>query len=115
LRIMKRCFTGFKEGGFCMFPTSLSCHFVVRRLAEGDLAQILDLCRGNPLFYRYCPPSPSAESIREDMKSLPPGVEPENKFYLGLFDGDGLAAVLDLVLHYPEAGTAFIGFFMTGA
>lgn len=98
-----------------MFPTSLSSHFAVRRLTEGDLAQILDLCRGNPLFYRYCPPSPSAESIREDMKSLPPGVEPENKFYLGLFDGDGLAAVLDLVLHYPEAGTAFIGFFMTGA
>ena len=86
-----------------MFPTSLSSHFAVRRLTEGDLAQILDLCRGNPLFYRYCPPSPSAESIREDMKSLPPGVEPENKFYLGLFDGDGLAAVLDLVLHYPEA------------
>ena len=67
-----------------MFPTSISGHFVVRQLAEGDLAQILDLCRGNPLFYRYCPPSPSAESIREDMKSLPPGVEPENKFYLGL-------------------------------
>ena len=38
-----------------MFPTSLSSHFAVRRLTEGDLAQILDLCRGNPLFYRYCP------------------------------------------------------------
>ena len=53
-----------------MFPTSLSSHFAVRRLTEGDLAQILDLCRGNPLFYRYCPPSPSAG--RDHRRLSPP-------------------------------------------
>ena len=52
------------------------------------------------------------ESIREDMKVLPPGKSGEDKFYVGFFDGSMLTAVMDLILKYPNDETAFIGLFM---
>ena len=36
----------------------------------------------------------------------------EDKYYLGFFAGDELVAVMDLILNYPKADIAFIGFFM---
>ena len=52
------------------------------------------------------------ESILEDLSALPPGKQAADKFYLGFFMGDRLAAVMDLILDYPERGIAFLGFFM---
>ena len=46
------------------------------------------------------------------MKALPAGKDEHDKFYVGFFDEGRLAAVLDLILDYPERGTDFIGFFM---
>lgn len=87
----------------------------VRKLGKGDTERILALCEGNPLYYRYCPPFVTAESIEEDMTALPPGMSPESKFYAGYFEGDRLIAVLDLIDGYPEKDTVFLGFFMCGA
>ena len=75
----------------------------------------VQLCEGNPLFYQYCPPPVSEEGIRADMRALPPGKGPEDKYYLGFWSGDGLVAVMDLILRYPNEETAFIGFFMMNA
>ena len=46
------------------------------------------------------------------MTLLPPGAAPEDKYFLGYFRGDRLAAVLDLIDGYPSAETAYIGLFM---
>ena len=75
----------------------LSRAYRVRRLTEEDTAQILALCRSNPLYYRHCGTEPSEADIRQDMTLLPPGAAPEDKYFLGYFQGDRLAAVLDLI------------------
>lgn len=75
--------------------------------------QVCALMQGNPLFYRYHPPQPTPESIRTDMTALPPGKAMEDKWFVGFYDGDCLIAVMDLILNYPAADTAFIGLFMT--
>jgi len=92
--------------------TRLSVRYTVRFLGEADIPDLRSLCEGNPQFYRYCPPTPSEASIRQDMLALPPGKSMEDKFYLGFWQNGELAAVLDLILHFPNERTAFIGFFM---
>ncbi len=93
----------------------LSARYAVRRLTQADIDAVLELMRGNPLFYAHCSPKPSRESIAADMRALPPRTEPKDKYYLGFFDGGTLIAVLDLILGYPNAETAFVGFFMVAA
>ena len=87
----------------------------LRRLTEDDVEAVFALCRENPLYYEYCPPFVTPDSIRRDMQALPPGKEARDKFYLGFFSGKKLIAVLDLINGYPNPGTAFIGFFMAAA
>ncbi len=93
----------------------LSDRYLVRELGTSDVAKVYELCRGNRLYYRYCPPFVSERSILDDMNALPPNKERSDKYYAGFFDGDKLIAVMDLILAYPDASTAFIGFFMTDA
>ena len=95
-----------------MDPAVLSERYQVRRLTEADVEAIYRLCADNPLFYQHCPPFVTRESIRADSRALPPGKTAADKYYLGYFQGDKLAAVLDLILDYPRAQTAFVGFFM---
>lgn len=99
-----------------MDVTQLSKTYNVRCLQEDDIEQICTLCSGNPQYYRYHPPAATADSIRADMRTLPPGREPQDKYYVGYFAGDGqLLAVMDLILGYPQEKTALIGFFMVSA
>ena len=92
--------------------SSISSRYEVRRLGQGDIPEIYELCRKNSLYYEYCPPFVTPESIRADLGALPPGKESTDKYYLGFYDGGRLNAVLDLILAYPDGRTAFIGFFM---
>ncbi len=91
---------------------SLSNKYTVRTLGPNDVEVIYALASQHTKFYEYCPPFVSRESILADMSALPPGVSAENKFYFGFFDGKKLMAVMDLVLGFPGADTAFIGLFM---
>lgn len=93
----------------------LSKTYHVIKLSEQDLPAVLALCQGNPQYYRYCPPAVSTESLLADMQALPPGKTLKDKYYIGFFCGDKLAAVMDLILEYPDKKTAFIGFFMMNA
>ena len=86
--------------------------YTVRTLSEDDIPAVYDLCSQNPQYYRYCPPSVSEESIRQDMTALPPGKDPADKYYIGYFDDEHLIAVMDFIDGFPDAETAFIGFFM---
>ena len=90
----------------------LSQRYRVRRLTAADVDAIYELSRENPLFYQYCPPFVTKESILNDMAALPPRMPRDRKYYLGYFQGEKLIAVLDLILGYPNAATAFIGLFM---
>lgn len=92
--------------------TKLSEQFKVRRIQEQDVSVVYQLCKGNPLFYDYCPPMVTIEGIREDMIVLPPGKTKEDKYYIGFWDDEKLIAVMDLILKYPNAETVFIGLFM---
>lgn len=97
---------------------AFSARYRVRALGEGDVEEILAICAANPLFFRYHPPAATRQSIREDLRALPPGKALADKFYLGFFAPEGaegagtLAAVLDLILGWPRADTAYLGLFM---
>lgn len=93
--------------------TRLSDTYEVRRVSEQEAEAVYQLCIGNPLYYEFCPPQVTRESIREDMVVLPPNVDSENKYYIGFWQEDKLIAVMDLIAGYPEPSIAFIGFFMT--
>ena len=93
--------------------TKLSARFCVRRLTPDDAPIVYTLCRENTLYYRYCPPFVTEQSIIADMAALPPRKTLDDKYYLGFFDREKLIAVLDLIAAFPDEKTAFIGFFMT--
>jgi len=105
-----------------------STEFIVRNLDRGDIPAVLVLCEGNPLYFEYCPPMATAETIADDMTALPPGMTKAQKYYVGFFldsinnlsnnlsaSAEKLIAVMDIIDGYPQPGTAFIGFFMTDA
>lgn len=94
---------------------SLSNTFDVRRLRPEDTDFIYDLSRKNEIYYQFHPPFVTKESIREDMRALPPGKNYDDKYYVGFFEKETLAAILDLILDYPAKGVAFIGLFMMDA
>ena len=91
----------------------LSKNYIVKLLYNKDVAAVYNLCSKNTLYYDFCPPFVTPESIKADMTALPPGKRREDKFYLGYFDNDNLTAVMDLILGYPDEETAYVGFFMT--
>jgi len=86
---------------------------MVRKLTMDDIDDIYKLSIENTLYYEYCPPLVSKESIAEDIVALPSGKTHSDKYYVGYFDNNKLIAVLDLIDGYPENDVAFIGFFMT--
>lgn len=82
----------------------------LRPLEEGDLPLVFALYQRNTFFNSVALEAPpTLESCREDLAALPPGREPRHKLFLGLFQGEVLAAVLDLVEGYPGEGTLYIG------
>jgi len=90
----------------------LSKQYKVCRLTDADVAAVYALCKENPLYYQYCPPFVTEDSIRADMQALPPHRTMKDKYYLGFYEGETLIAVMDLILGFPNETTAFVGFFM---
>ena len=78
---------------------------------------MLRLMQGNPLYFQYCGGDavPSEASIRRDMSIVPTGKTLEDKYYVGFFQDETLAAIMDLIDGYPEDDIAFVGFFMMNA
>ncbi|MBQ3695960.1 MAG: GNAT family N-acetyltransferase [Alphaproteobacteria bacterium] len=84
----------------------------MRCLKDEDIPEILEPAKTNPLYYKHNPPNPSAKTIKKDMLDLPPGSTQKDKYFIGFFDEDKLIAILDLILHYPNPQSCFIGLFM---
>ena len=89
----------------------LSDRYTIRDLLPQDADMIYEVLKNNTLFYKYHPPMVTVESILEDMEALPPNKGYEDKHYIGFFDEGTLVAVMDLIEHYPNPGTALLGFF----
>jgi RimJ/RimL family protein N-acetyltransferase len=96
-----------------MIVSLLSNKYNVKMLETSDIDIVYELCRNNSLYYQYCPPFVSTQSIMEDMSALPPNKTLDDKYYVGYYEEDKLIAVMDLIMDYPEEKGAFIGFFMT--
>lgn len=93
--------------------SSISKKYQVRKITEKNIPEVLELCLGNPLYYKHCPPMVTFESIEEDLKKLPPRKTLKDKYYIGFYEKEELLAVMDLILGYPNNQTMFIGFFMS--
>lgn len=91
---------------------NFSNQYTVRQMEKHDVPKIYALCSKNGVYYQYCPPAVTKQSIIEDMHALPANKSFDAKYYLGYFDGDKLIAVMDLIMAYPDEKTALIGFFM---
>lgn len=89
----------------------LTNQYAVRNLIPADGKIVYEALRNHTIFYKYHPPMVTMKSILEDMAALPPNKGYEDKHYIGFFSGDTLVAVMDLIEHYPQCGTALIGFF----
>ncbi len=94
--------------------SEMSKTYRVKKLTVADVDEIFALCEKNPLDYQYYPPFVTKIGIEEDMRALPLKSE-RDKYYVGFFDDSGLIAIADVIAAYPNAQTAFIGFFMTAA
>ena len=93
----------------------LSNRYTIRDLLPQDADMVYEVLKNNTIFYKYHPPMVTVESILEDMEALPPNKGYEDKHYIGFFRGDTLVAVMDLIEHYPQQGTALLGFFAMNA
>ena len=90
----------------------LSDSYTIRRLTDADVPLLYAWMLRNDQYFRYCGGSTTPERVRQDLTLCPPGTTPAQKHYVGFFDEDTLVAVMDLIDGYPDADTAFIGFFM---
>lgn len=90
----------------------LSDSYTIRRLTDADVPMLYAWMLRNDQYFRYCGGSTTPERVRQDLALCPPGTTPAQKHYVGFFDAGTLVAVMDLIDGYPDADTAFIGFFM---
>ena len=86
--------------------------YTIRRLTDADVPMLYAWMLRNDQYFKYCGGSTTPERVRQDLTLCPPGTTPAQKHYVGFFDADTLVAVMDLIDGYPDADTAFIGFFM---
>lgn len=75
-------------------PANLSSAYLVRKLTDKDAPKAARLQKK------------SVRQVRTELYKVPENALLDQKFYIGYFDGESLAAVLDLVLDFPKRGTA---------
>lgn len=92
-----------------------SSRYEVRFIKDDDVPYVYRFCSQNILYYQYCPPFVTEDSIRKDMVVLPPKKTADDKYYVGYFHKSRLVAVMDFIMEFPNKDTSFIGFFMTDA
>lgn len=87
--------------------------YQVRRLTEEDGDEIFALQRRHPKYHAlFLNHKVKKADVLSDLTSIPEGVLPENKFYLGMYDVDNLVAIADVVLNFPTSQTAWLGLIM---
>lgn len=91
---------------------NISSKFSVKIQFEEDVPKLYKMFSQNTQYYE-CMKSPvTYDSIKNDLCALPKNKDFADKRYIGLFKGEELVAVMDLIFRYPDEKTVFIGFFM---
>ena len=90
----------------------IKCRFFGKSTCRLHIEMLVEICKQNTVFYEYTEARPTEENILDDMKATPPGIDMQDKYYFGFFDGRELVAIMDLIDGYPKAEIAYIGFFM---
>lgn len=95
---------------------SISEQYQVRLLNREQINEIHELYLGNPLYFHHIHvDNVTADQVMDDLTALPPGKESRDKYFMGFYWKDQLAAVMDLIDGYPDDATAYIGLFMMNA
>lgn len=75
----------------------LSNQYDVRKILDKNIPDVVNLCEGNPLYYKHCLAAVSTEQIKIDLMALPPNKTYKDKYYIGFYSNDTLVAVMDLI------------------
>lgn len=82
----------------------------VRPLATADTEALQELLETIPDYaQRVTGAPPTPHDATDVLTELPPGHDPAAKLDLGMWEGPGLLAAVDLLQDHPSAGTVFIG------
>ena len=95
--------------------TKITRDYTVKKLGEEDFPAILALYGSNPQYFSAMNQAVPEEGLEEDLEAVPAGKTLEDKYWLGFWQEEKLAATLELVTSYPEENTAYIGLFMMDA
>ena len=79
---------------------------------EAHLPALLEFCLDNEAYYTYIKCVPDTENLRQELRVLPPGAQPEQRYFAGRWEAGRLTAILDVVRDWPRPGVAYIGWFM---
>lgn len=90
----------------------LSSKYTVKKLVEEDIPNILMVCQGNSVYYKYYKSEPTNENIKDSMRALPSNKSIDDKYFVGFYNEDRLVAVLDLITGYPNEDVVYIGWFI---
>jgi len=82
-----------------------SKRYHVRRMKKNRCCKyIFAVQRKNSLYYQYCLPPVTRQSILVDMEALHPNKKMFDKYYIGYYKGGELIAIMDLIMAYPGLG-----------
>ncbi len=85
----------------------------LRRLDDGDFAEVARVYRACPSFFRLITGKAEVpdEHVRSDMQDVPPGFPNERKYFLGIHrvDGGELIGVADFLVDWPGPGRGCLG------
>ena len=104
------------SAGEILDTEALSTVYQVKRITEGDITAVYNLCRANRRYYRYIKTEPTKRNLTEVISEMPEGTKASQKHFMGFYDeNEKLVAILDLITDYPRPGSAFIGWFIVDA
>lgn len=82
----------------------------MRQLTAEDLPILQVFLESDPDYARRVTGSaPAPDEAVDLVSSVPPGVAPDQKLVLGVFDDAGLAAVVDVLRGWPQPSVVHIG------
>lgn len=104
-----------KENEWPIEIGAFSSEYAARKITEADITDVYNLYKSNKRFYRFMRHVPTKESLTEVISDVPQGATKDSKFFIGFYDDAKLIAAMDLIIGYPEANDAFIGWFVVDA
>lgn len=92
---------------------SLLPQFNIRYFNQSDYPQLYSFMKNNSDYFRCVSGHPAAyDEVVSGISEMPPAVLPNQKHYIGIWEGDILIAVIDFIEKYPSPEYIYIGLFI---